>query len=383
MTSTPMVKLHRAQQSTAGKNAVPVRTNSAGEPTSATSLPKSKRRAKERKKLQNCNEAQHRQAFWKALEALGTDLQDRYPKDTSAQLLSRLEALLRKNWNAVQSRKQTAQESSFAQQSIECEPIECEPIECEPIECEPTECEPTECELADCEPIECEPIECEPTEIELADKPSTVDHVLSDSCEVDTSELTRQAQVVHPGHLHFAQGWRLSQQETMRLRCFFPEVVLFAPKIPPNTGTVARLCAALSARLHLIEPLGFDISEKSVRRAGLDYWESVDVTVHGSFADLLAVRPNRRIVFVETGSQTSPSDFNFEPGDLLVFGSETTGIPSALLEDCLKEKNAHVVTIPMYHEKVRSINLANSVSMVLFQATEQLRKEFLSSMHEV
>ena len=171
-------------------------------------------------------------------------------------------------------------------------------------------------------------------------------------------------------------------EQTAALTNFHPEVVLVSPRIPPNTGTVARLCGALCARLHLIEPLGFDVSEKSIRRAGLDYWDEVDVTVHGSLEALRAARPGRRLVLVETGGTVSPSAFRFAPGDLLVFGSETEGLPAALValaqSGSAGERDVELITIPMYSPRVRSINLANSVSMVLFAAVEQLRERELA-----
>lgn len=156
------------------------------------------------------------------------------------------------------------------------------------------------------------------------------------------------------------------------LRDFHPEIVLYSPQIPPNTGTIARLCAALSCRLHLIEPLGFDVSEKAFRRAGLDYWPFVELYVHSDWDSFLKSRPFRRIIFIETGGQKSPSEFSFEPGDLLVFGSETSGIPRHILTDCLENQRGHLVTIPMFDRGVRSLNLANSVSIVAHCALADL-----------
>jgi len=169
------------------------------------------------------------------------------------------------------------------------------------------------------------------------------------------------------------QGAVGEDEALVRIRDGHPEVVLFAPQIPPNTGTVARLCAALQARLHLVEPLGFDVSEKAVRRAGLDYWSEVDITVHGSLDALRAALPDRRLVLVETGGTASPMDFEFAPGDLLVFGSETTGLPQDFVQTSV-QAGATLLTIPMHSARVRSINLANTVSMVLFVAVEKLRQ---------
>ncbi|MEN9530399.1 MAG: hypothetical protein RI932_2272 [Pseudomonadota bacterium] len=164
----------------------------------------------------------------------------------------------------------------------------------------------------------------------------------------------------------------LTEASVTRLKDFHPEIVLYSPQIPPNTGTIARLCAALSCRLHLIEPLGFDVSEKSFRRAGLDYWPFVELYVHASWDSFLRTRPFRRLILVETGGQNSPSDFCYEPGDLLVFGAETTGIPRHILSDCKENQRGHLVTIPMFDRGVRSLNLANSVSIVAHCALAQL-----------
>jgi tRNA (cytidine/uridine-2'-O-)-methyltransferase len=177
----------------------------------------------------------------------------------------------------------------------------------------------------------------------------------------------------------FREGWRVSDEDAKKLRDFHPEVVLVAPQIPPNTGTVARLCGALCTKLHLVEPLGFDVSEKAVRRAGLDYWDEVDITVHGSLAALRAFKPGRRLVLVETGGTVSPSSFAFEPGDLLVFGSETQGLPTDVLRESESNPNVVILTVPMYSSRVRSLNLANTVSMVVFAAVENLRERFLEN----
>lgn len=164
----------------------------------------------------------------------------------------------------------------------------------------------------------------------------------------------------------------LTHATVQRLRDFHPEIVLISPQIPPNTGTIARLCAALSCRLHLIEPIGFDVSEKSFRRAGLDYWPFVELYVHSSWEEFLSLRPHRRLIFVETGGKNSPSDFQFQAGDLLVFGAETFGIPQNILAACTESQRGHLVTIPMFDRGVRSLNLANSVSIVAHCALASL-----------
>lgn len=142
------------------------------------------------------------------------------------------------------------------------------------------------------------------------------------------------------------------------------EVVLYCPQIPQNTGSIARLCAAFDVVLHLIEPMAFQITEKKVRRAGLDYWQYVRLYVHNSWDEFIATRKNRRLIFIETGTQNDPYDFKFLPNDVLIFGAETFGIHKNILETA---EPKHILTIPMY-QPVRSINLANSVSIILYLA---------------
>lgn len=167
-----------------------------------------------------------------------------------------------------------------------------------------------------------------------------------------------------------------------------PVVVLFRPEIPPNAGTIARLCAAFRLKLVLIGPLGFDVTEKAFRRAGLDYWPWVDLDF---FADWQSFRQSpeyagARMVFVETTGPESVHAFAFQSGDLLVFGSETSGLPGWLLSGADGEQSADearpcreygsqaVVRIPMPQPHVRSINLANSVAIVTSHALGQLRR---------
>ena len=161
-----------------------------------------------------------------------------------------------------------------------------------------------------------------------------------------------------------------NQEELLK---YHPEVVLYCPQIPQNTGSISRLCAAFSTTLHLIEPMPFQVTEKSVRRAGLDYWEHVNLYIHKNFVEFRKARPNRRIIFVETGGTQSPYEFRFQPGDLLVFGAETFGIHNDVMETEIALGNAHKLTIPMFNRGVRSINLANTASIVLYQAVSQLQ----------
>ncbi|MGA0369586.1 MAG: tRNA (cytidine(34)-2'-O)-methyltransferase [Kiritimatiellia bacterium] len=146
------------------------------------------------------------------------------------------------------------------------------------------------------------------------------------------------------------------------------QVVLVEPEIPPNTGNISRSCAATGSRLHLVHPLGFDLSEKRVRRAGLDYWPHVDLQEHDCLADCLAL-PHRKVWYLSTKATRCYSDADFGPGDMLVFGPETRGLP----EDLLKEAGAQALRIPMQTHAVRSLNLATSVGIVLFEALRQCR----------
>lgn len=146
-------------------------------------------------------------------------------------------------------------------------------------------------------------------------------------------------------------------------------VVLVEPEIPPNTGNVARLCAATGCRLHLIEPLGFTISDAKLKRAGLDYWDSIRPEVHANFAAFEAtVQPPRMWLFTAGGSR-SLFEVRFAAGDALVFGPETRGLPDNLLAshaDC-------VAGIPIRIEHVRSLNLSTSVGIVVYEALRQLQ----------
>jgi tRNA (cytidine/uridine-2'-O-)-methyltransferase len=150
-------------------------------------------------------------------------------------------------------------------------------------------------------------------------------------------------------------------------------VVLVEPEIPPNTGNIARLCAATSCPLHLVEPLGFSIDAHAVRRAGLDYWALVEVHTHASFAAAeTAIRadaaPERPRFWLLSGkAERSYLDVKFAERDVLVFGKESVGLPEALLRDRAKE----VIGIPTIGA-VRSLNLANSVAIVLYEALRSL-----------
>ena len=145
-------------------------------------------------------------------------------------------------------------------------------------------------------------------------------------------------------------------------------VVLIEPEIPPNTGNIARLCLAAGARLHLVGPLGFSLDEKSLRRAGMDYWEQCDVNQWASFAELRAADPQARYFFFTTKTRKAYWDESFADGDYLVFGRETRGLPESLLA----ENAAWCRTIPMASD-ARSLNLATAAGVVLYEALRQIR----------
>jgi tRNA (cytidine/uridine-2'-O-)-methyltransferase len=140
------------------------------------------------------------------------------------------------------------------------------------------------------------------------------------------------------------------------------QVCLVEPEIPPNTGSVARTCGATESILHLVEPLGFSLDERAVRRAGLDYWHLVDVRVHASFAAFEAARPGGTLHFFSAGAPASYLDAPLTPGDCLVFGRESVGLPT----DLLARYPGQVWGIPTIGP-VRSLNLSNAVSIVLYE----------------
>lgn len=148
-------------------------------------------------------------------------------------------------------------------------------------------------------------------------------------------------------------------------------VALVEPEIPPNTGNVARTCAAVHTPLHLVEPLGFRLSDRYLKRAGLDYWPYVHMMVHRSLRFFLKAMELRRLVLFSKKGSVDYWDFAFRPGDCLVFGSETRGLPQELLE----AHSDRVLRIPMESDRVRSLNLSTAVGIALFEARRQLRDE--------
>lgn len=144
-------------------------------------------------------------------------------------------------------------------------------------------------------------------------------------------------------------------------------VVLFQPEIPPNTGNIIRLCANSGSTLHLVKPLGFELTGKAVRRAGLDYDELARVQVHAGLAACLKTLQGARLFSVETGGEHHYSETAFVPGDVLLFGSETRGLPARVLELIPR---AHRLAIPMGAGN-RSLNLSNAVALVVYEAWRQ------------
>ena len=143
-------------------------------------------------------------------------------------------------------------------------------------------------------------------------------------------------------------------------------IVLLEPEIPANTGNIGRTCVAAGARLHLIEPMGFQINEKQVRRAGLDYWDKLDYRIYDSYRDFVEKNPGIKIYMATTKARHVYSEVSFEDDCYIMFGKESAGIPEEILveheEDCMR--------IPMNGD-IRSLNLGNSVAIVLYEALRQ------------
>jgi len=145
-------------------------------------------------------------------------------------------------------------------------------------------------------------------------------------------------------------------------------VVLIEPEIPPNTGNIARSCAATGAKLHLVKPLGFSIDDKTLKRAGLDYWPYVDLEVHDSLGEFLNKYKDMPMYLATTKGIRSYADVLYEEDAMLLFGKETAGLPRTLIE----EYRDRTIRIPMSKDtRLRSLNLSNSASIVLFEALRQ------------
>lgn len=144
-------------------------------------------------------------------------------------------------------------------------------------------------------------------------------------------------------------------------------VALIEPEIPPNTGNIARMCAATFTPLHLVGKLGFRTDEKAVRRAGLDYWNEVEIYYHMDIEALYAALPESRFLYFTTKAERIYTDFQYDPNDCLVFGRETRGLP----EELLRANWERCLTIPMPNKRVRSLNLATSAGIALYEAIRQ------------
>ena len=143
-------------------------------------------------------------------------------------------------------------------------------------------------------------------------------------------------------------------------------IVLLEPEMPANTGNIGRTCVATNTRLHLIEPLGFRINDKMLKRAGLDYWDKLDVSVYDNFQDFLNRNPGAKLYLATTKAAKCYSDVEFEDDCYIMFGKESAGIP----EEILKNYPENCIRIPMWGD-IRSLNLSNSVAVVLYEALKQ------------
>ena len=143
-------------------------------------------------------------------------------------------------------------------------------------------------------------------------------------------------------------------------------IVLLEPEIPANTGNIGRTCVASGTRLHLIEPLGFSLSEKALKRAGMDYWKDLDVTTYIDYQDFLEQNPGAKIYMATTKARKVYTEVAYEPDCYIMFGKESAGIP----EEILVENQENCVRIPMMGD-IRSLNLGNSVAVVLYEALRQ------------
>ena len=144
-------------------------------------------------------------------------------------------------------------------------------------------------------------------------------------------------------------------------------IVLIEPEIPPNTGTIARLCGATDSVLHLVEPLGFSTDDKHLKRAGLDYWKYVKILYWENIDAFLTAQDEKKLYFFTKKTGDPYTAANYEPGDFLIFGKETKGLP----EEVIKLYIDRCYTIPMSNRKIRSLNLANAAGIVLYEALRQ------------
>ncbi len=145
-------------------------------------------------------------------------------------------------------------------------------------------------------------------------------------------------------------------------------IVLYQPEIPHNTGSIGRTCVLTNTKLHLIKPLGFSVDDKMLKRAGLDYWKDIDLTYYDSFEEFYKINKDKRIFLSTTKAENFHSDVKFEDGDFIMFGRESSGVPDSI-NDLFKET---AIRVPMIKSTTRSLNLANTASLVLYEALRQI-----------
>lgn len=145
-------------------------------------------------------------------------------------------------------------------------------------------------------------------------------------------------------------------------------IVLHEPEIPHNTGAIARTCVLTNSRLHLIKPFGFDLDDKHLKRAGLDYWKYLDLTIYEDLDDFFEKNKDINFYLATTKTNNIYSDVKFKDGDFIIFGKETAGLP----EDLIKKYSERAIRIPMIKDLKRSLNLANSCTVILYEALRQL-----------
>ncbi len=160
----------------------------------------------------------------------------------------------------------------------------------------------------------------------------------------------------------------MAKNNAIKINTF--HVVLFQPEMPANTGNVGRLCVGVNAKLHLIKPVRFLLTDKYVKRAGLDYWEKLDLEIHNNLEEFLLKFKKHNIYYCTTKAKNSYEKRDYRKGDVFIFGPESCGIP----ENILQKNSENTIRIPM-SENIRSINLANSVSIILYEAWRQIKFE--------
>ncbi|WP_434036827.1 tRNA (cytidine(34)-2'-O)-methyltransferase [Formosa sp. 4Alg 33] len=145
-------------------------------------------------------------------------------------------------------------------------------------------------------------------------------------------------------------------------------IVLFEPEIPNNTGNIGRLSLASGSNLHLVKPFGFEIDDKRLKRAGLDYWQHLNVTYYDSIADFFKINENKKMAFLSSHGEKNHWDIDFEDDMFLIFGKESVGLP----KDLIKTYKNDLFKIPLFSEHVRSLNLANAVGIVVYEGLKKL-----------